>query len=311
MNGAIELTDNKSEKIDYDYSDYPFYVRKNILSHYPDFRAPNHWHDAVELTAVISGEMDYNVNGRTLHMRSDEGIVVNSVQMHFGYSEQKTDCEFICIILHPMVLCSIPSFGHDFIHPFISNAQVPYVSLSPNCLWQKEIYDRIISIYKNRQTETAPLRILSEFSAIWTLLYENMPSDDQKKLRRNRDLFIVKDMVSFIQNNYTEKITLSDIARSGSVGESKCYKLFLKYFSQSPNVYLNQYRLNKSIVLLQTTDMPVIEIALSVGFSGASYFSETFRKWTGKSPTRFRRDFPRIQEQRVPLAELSRRARSL
>ena len=37
--------------------------------------------------------------------------------------------------------------------------------------------------------------------------------------------------------------------------------------------------------------MPITEIALSVGFSGASYYAETFRKWFGQSPTAFRTDY--------------------
>ena len=237
--------------------------------------------------------MNYNVNGVISHLFSGQGIVVNAGQMHFGYSEQRSECEFICVLLNPMVLCSTPSFEQDFIEPVISNTQAPYICLSSECIWQKNIYERIISIYENRERKTAPLQILSDFSAIWSLLFENMPSDDKKNQRQNRELFIIKSMVQFIQKNYTEKITLSDIAKSGSVGESKCYKLFLKFFSQSPNVYLTQYRLNRSIDLLQTTDMPIIEIALSVGFSGASYYSETFRKWMNKSPTQFRKDFYR------------------
>ncbi|MBD5466964.1 MAG: helix-turn-helix transcriptional regulator [Lachnospiraceae bacterium] len=46
--------------------------------------------------------------------------------------------------------------------------------------------------------------------------------------------------------------------------------------------------MNKSIELLRYTDLSIIEIALSVGFSSASYYAETFRKWFGKSPSEFR-----------------------
>lgn len=293
MKASIKLMNDKSEKVNYNYPDYPFYIRKGILSSYPNFAAPNHWHDAIELIAVISGEMDYNVNGVISHLAQGQGIVVNAGQMHFGYSVQHTECEFICVLIHPMVLCPLPSLEQNFIEPVISNGQIPYIRLSSECLWQKDIYARIIFIYENRERKTAPLQILSKFSEIWSLLFEHMPPDGKKNQRRNWDLPIIKTMVEFIQSNYTEKITLSDIAKAGSVGESKCYKLFLKFFSQSPNVYLTQYRLNKSIHLLQTTDMPVIEIALSVGFGGASYYSETFRKWMKKSPTEFRKDFYR------------------
>ncbi len=63
-----------------------------------------------------------------------------------------------------------------------------------------------------------------------------------------------------------------------------------RYFSQSPNLYLNQYRLTKSAELLRETTMSITEIALSTGFSGASYYAETFRKWAGISPGEFRKN---------------------
>ena len=290
MKVSIKLAADKLEKVNYNYPDYPFYVRKGILSNYPNFTAPDHWHDAVELIAVVSGHMNYNVNGVISHLFAGQGIIVNAGQMHFGYSDQHSECEFICVLLHPVALCSIPSFEQDFIEPVVSNSKAPYICSSPEIVWQKNIYERIISIYQSRERKTAPLQILAEFSAIWLLLFEHMPPDNKKNPRQNRELSVIKTMVQFVQKNYAEKITLSDIANSGAVGESKCYKLFLKYFSQSPNVYLTQYRLNKSIDLLRTTDMPIIEIALSVGFSGASYYSETFRKWMNKSPSEFRKD---------------------
>ena len=97
-------------------------------------------------------------------------------------------------------------------------------------------------------------------------------------------------MAEFIQKNYMEKLSLADIAASGAVGQSKCCKLFARFFFQSPTMYLTQHRLTKSMELLLNTDLPVIEIALSVGFGSASYYTETFRKWIGKTPSEFRKE---------------------
>lgn len=57
---------------------------------------------------------------------------------------------------------------------------------------------------------------------------------------------------------------------------------------QSPNMYVTQYRLDKSTRLLKDTDKTVTEIAAAVGFNGSSYYAEAFRKWYGTSPTEFR-----------------------
>ena len=65
-------------------------------------------------------------------------------------------------------------------------------------------------------------------------------------------------MARFIQENYMEKISLADIAAAGAVGQSKCCKLFARFFFQSPTMYL-------------------------------TYYTETFRKWMGKTPSEFRK----------------------
>lgn len=292
MNTFIELNDDYSEKIHYNYPDYPIYTYRGILSHYPNYTAPNHWHNDIEFIAVLSGEMQYNINGETLLLQSGEGIVINAGQMHFGFSDTKSECDFICVLLHPMLLCSTPSFERSFVLPFIRNSKIPFIHLRQDIIWQHEIYTQITVIHSSKDFKTAPLKIMSSFSEIWSLLYENMPTDytEGVNTRQNFNLTIMKNMVGFIQKYYTKKISLADIAASGAVGQSKCCKLFSEYFSQTPNMYLNQYRLNKSIELLQTTDLSITEIALCVGFSNASYYAEIFRKWLNKSPTEFRRE---------------------
>ena len=97
------LKNDYSEKVQYDNPDYPFIVRRCLLSSYPNYAAPSHWHNDIELIAVLSGQMTYNVNGKRISLRKDEGIFINSCQMHFGFSEQKEECEFL---LHSSSSCT-------------------------------------------------------------------------------------------------------------------------------------------------------------------------------------------------------------
>lgn len=290
MTARIELKDDRSEKIHYNISGYPVYIRSGLLSRYPGYAAPNHWHNDIELIAVLSGQMNYNVNGVVVSLQGGSGIFINSGQMHFGFSDTRSECEFICILLHPMLLCAASSCEHDFILPVIRNSTAPFALLDSDIIWQQKILEQIHFMYENKDRKTAPLKILSAFSEVWSLLYDHLPPDHTASCLQSSDLTVTKNMVGFIQKNYARKISLADIASSGAVGQSKCCRLFAKYFSQTPNAYLNQYRLNKSMELLRDTDLSITEIALSAGFGGASYYAETFRKWVGKSPTAFRRD---------------------
>ena len=232
--------------------------------------------------------MDYNVNGEIIKLHKGEGIFVNARQIHFGFSASKTECNFVCVILHPMLLCSVPAYEHDFVLPVVRNHGVPFVFLTSDIDWQNSILEQIYLMDQCKDQKAAPLKVQSAFSVIWSLLYENLPLEDHAAVSASSDLTAARNMIGFIQNNYTRRISLKEIALSGAVGQSKCCKLFAKYFGQTPNTYLNQYRLNKSLELLQNGDMTITEIALSVGFGGASYYAETFRKCFGKSPTEYR-----------------------
>ena len=283
----LELKDDRSEKVRYDYADYPIYIRKALLSSYPNYAAPTHWHDDIEMIAVLSGEMQYNVNGEVITLKENEGIFVNAKQIHFGFSAEKKECNFICILLHPLMLCATYAYERDFVLPVLYSRNAAYIKLNFDILWQNTILENIKMMYSVREEKSAALKIQNLFLSIWIQLYDNIPPESQIK-RQYADLSVLKNMIGFIQQNYTTKITLADIAAAGAVGQSKCCKMFAKYIGQTPNIYLTQYRLDKSTVLLKNTDMTVTDIANAVGFNGSSYYAEAFRKWYGKSPSEYR-----------------------
>lgn len=285
----MKLKDDRSEKIRYDYSDYPIYIRQGLLSSYQNYAAPAHWHDDIELIAVLSGEMQYNVNGESVVLKEKEGIIVNARQLHFGFSEKQKECNFICILLHPLMLCTTSAYERDFVLPVLHNRNAAFVRLNKEIIWQKEILEDIERMYSIKNEKSAPIKVQTLFLNIWIRLYENITHENHPEMQ-NADFSIIKNMIGFIQQNYAVKVSLADIAASGAVGQSKCCKLFAKYISQTPNMYLTQYRLDKSTKLLKNTDMTVTEISYAVGFNGNSYYAETFRKWYGKSPTEYRNE---------------------
>lgn len=283
----IELLNDRSEKVNYSFTDFPIHISRMFVTDHQCYAVPAHFHDDIELIALRTGNINYNVNGEIVELKSGEGIIVNSRQMHFSYGNDGIQHDMICILLNPMLLCSISAFEQEFILP-VTKRGAAYIKLCGGIPWQNEILDIAEKLYTDRETKTAPLKAQSAFAYILALLMENVPPSDSGKNAIDGDLSIIKNMVSFIQQRYTEKISLGEIAASGAVGQSKCCKLFAKYLAQTPNGYLNQYRLSKSTELLEDTDMSVTRIAEATGFGGASYYAEVFGKFYGKSPSAYR-----------------------
>lgn len=231
--------------------------------------------------------MEYNVNGKIITIQKDEGIFINSRQVHYGFSKANEECEFICILIHPMMLCSTQDLEQKYVIPLLKNENISYIKLSEDQPWKRDMLELVKSIYREKEDTTAPLTILSSFYKIWSLVYKN--SETMLPSKKNSDFMLFKNMIGYIQKFYKKKITLSDIAKTGMVGQSKCCKLFDQYIGVTSNTYLIQYRLHQSTWYLKNTDMTITEIAQTVGFSGSSYYAEVFRKCYDKSPSEYRK----------------------
>lgn len=95
--------------------------------------------------------------------------------------------------------------------------------------------------------------------------------------------------IHFIRNNYSQQITLKMISDNVSLSPNYLSNLFKKELQVSLFEYLNRYRIEKAIELLMTTNVKTYEVAYAVGFSDESYFSKTFKKYTGKRPNEYKK----------------------
>lgn len=286
----IDIKDDRSERVKYDYPDFPVYIRKGLLSAFPGCTADSHWHDDIELIAVLSGQMDYNVNGQTIHLDEGEGIFINAKQLHYGFSAEHAECCFICILFHPLLLCVTGMFESAYVEPLLGSG-VSHFHLRPGIPWQARALRCIRGIYGSRDSCTAPLCIQGQLCLLWNEVIAH--TDLAAEKASDAKLTVLKNMISYIHAHYAEKLSLSDIASAGHISKRTCGTLFLAYQNKTPIGYLVDFRIRKSIELMRRTDMTILEISLAVGFSGSSFFAETFRKHMGQSPSQYRR---RIRE---------------
>lgn len=121
---------------------------------------------------------------------------------------------------------------------------------------------------------------LENESATW--LYDR----SRKKISRDRKA--LDTFLTYIHSHYTGKISLKDLADAVSVSPGECERLCKRLLHQTPMNYLMTYRIEQSIPLLVNTSYTITEIALQVGFSGASYYTEIFHRIMGITPSDYR-----------------------
>lgn len=281
-----------SETVSYNNPLFPAYIKYGILSSYPDYSAVSHWHKDLEFILIKEGSMTYNVNGELISLTKGNGIMVNSRQLHYGFSPDHKECEFICILLSPELLSGNEWFYQNYMEPVTENSCYPYLYLTGEN-WQHSVLEKIDRLYTDftaaQQQEPPYFTLMSEFLSIMKLLYENLDIKNYGTKEPSNDLISLKNMITYIEENFTQRITLESIALSGACCKSRCSSLFKKYLRETPMTYTARMRLRKSLSALLNSDKSITEIAYEHGFCGASYYCETFQKYYGTSPLQYRK----------------------
>lgn len=285
-----------SETVAYNNPLFPAYVRYGILSAYPDYSAVSHWHKDLEFILVKKGNMTYNVNGELIDLTEGTGIMVNSRQLHYGFSAEHKECEFICILLSPELLSGNEWFYQNCIEPITENSLYPYLFLSGEN-WQHSVLEKTDRLYASftatQEQELSYFLLIGEFLSIMKLLYENLDVKKHETIKPSNDLTALKNMITYIEEHFAQRITLENIALAGACCKSRCSLLFKKYLRETPMTYTAKLRLQKSLSALLNTDKTITEIAYEHGFCGASYYCETFQKYYETSPLQYRKASPK------------------
>ena len=94
----------------------------------------------------------------------------------------------------------------------------------------------------------------------------------------------IKKSIDYIHQNYKQHISLQDISNYIFLSHEYFSRLFKEEVGENFSSYLTNYRMKKAESLIKNTDMKISQIAIEVGYTNASYFSRSYKKFKGISP---------------------------
>lgn len=270
-----------SEKIIYEREDLPLKTWKTT---YIEF--PTHWHNETEFALMSKGCVKYNVNGENIVINEGDALFVKGKSLHYGERINDEKSEFTCLITEPYSLLG-KTFSEQ-INALYSDSVPPFIHFSHDNFFDRKI---ILSITEINQlySESSYISMMSSVYRLYDLLLKRLenihttPSPDSKQLEA------IKRMVGYIQNSYSAKMTVDDIAAAGLVCRSSCCNLFRSFLGKSPVDYLTEYRIYKAADMLRESDISITEICLCCGFSNSSYFTKVFGEIMGTTPREYRK----------------------
>ncbi len=106
---------------------------------------------------------------------------------------------------------------------------------------------------------------------------------------------VIKQAVQYLTLQFTQPISIEHMSNHLGYHRSHLCKLFRQATGFSPMQYLLKIRMQRAELLL-ATPMTIDQVASSVGYSDALYFSKKFRKWRGQSPSEYKNALRVISE---------------
>lgn len=143
-------------------------------------------------------------------------------------------------------------------------------------------YEAIFKKLVNQQSIDKTLEWLNEVSSnIITHIKNN----------RKKPPTLIQQIVTYVQDNYAEPLSLKVISQKFNISAAYLGKLFKEETGDNFTNYLNKLRIDKAKQLMRETPDKANKIALDVGYSDANYFYGIFKKYTGSYPSEYMEQF--------------------
>ena len=236
--------------------------------------------------------MHYRINNRSFHLKEGDIIFCNSNALHSGEMEHQKDCSYIPITFDPKLIYGFfrSTICTKYVDPVIQDLSVCGIHINYSQNWHNAFRDRMLEIITldKEHPDFYELDISIRMQIMWRLLAEHLPhqaatASDLTEYER------IRKILSYIEQNYMNRITLTDISESLHLCESECTRLFKRHMNTTLFAFLQEYRIERSLEYLNTKES-ISTIAEKTGFSDSNYYSKVFSKIKGCSPREYRKN---------------------
>jgi two-component system response regulator YesN len=122
----------------------------------------------------------------------------------------------------------------------------------------------------------------------WFKKLKNGLAYELNKRKNSHSNYLIVAVKDYIHTNYTQKLSLQDVASIFNVSPSYLSSIFKKYTNTSFSNYVAKVKIRHAEEMLKNSDMQIHEISEHLGFSDPYYFSRVFKKITGYYPKEYK-----------------------
>jgi AraC-like DNA-binding protein/mannose-6-phosphate isomerase-like protein (cupin superfamily) len=243
--------------------------------------------DRVEILYILEGEGYHTIGKNTYETKTGDLLIINEGILHEERVRGEKPLKYCVCAVTDMQIC-----GKKKNH-IISRLQQPIIKTGQENIFLNNIYQLLI----NESLSEDPLKneicsMLSEVLIGKILDYFETHKDSvkiDKEMMEETENDIVTNVCMYLDQNFKEKISLTEIARQACVSPWYLERIFKKNTGSSVTQYMIDRRLGYAQNLLRDTAKSISVIAEEAGYDNPSYFSQLFKKKFGCNPGAYRK----------------------
>ena len=259
--------------------EYP-YTQYFIRNAKKAFHIPVHWHDELEIIYVKKGKLMICIQEEWFEGAPEQLFFVNPGELHFMESEDLS-VEYYTI-LFPMEFISF--WSEDIIEQKKRRLPVSILKSEMEETVRALIEELIHTNNEKAYGYTFHTRIL-----LLQIMEQFMKEKLFLPVTVGNNVTLQREMISYIQEHYDEKITLQMLAEEFHLSEKYISEYFKEHFSIGFMQYVGHLRMTKAKHLLLDTDLSVTDVAFSCGFNSVNLFIRKFKELYQMTPLQYRK----------------------
>ncbi|WP_105614089.1 AraC family transcriptional regulator [Vallitalea okinawensis] len=250
---------------------------------YEEYQANQKWGpkviDHYLLCYIFEGQGILEVNHVKYPIRKGQGFLISPNTLSLFKADRK----------YTLKLSSVGFFGYK-VEEYLFRANLfpenPIFTYDKDNYLKKEFEQLNELSYRGNNRYC---KMMSNLYAIMARLIDISDCSVKKTSKSELSDYYVRKALEFIDMNYSRKLTISDIADFIGLDRKYFHYIFRKKLHLSPQEYIINYKMNKSVHLMKNKYLTISDIARSVGYEDQFHFSKLFKKSKGLSPSEYRK----------------------
>lgn len=261
-----------------------FRVNNIVLKDLVESSTAPHQHNYEEIIVVINGTLEHFIDFESTLLKAPFVSFITKGKPHkIRPIDNQEDCDGFVIRFQSEFVSETIFQLYHFFH---DNANIVFAS-------QRE-FDRFVSLCEmlneEAQQETLDYSIVrSLLNTMLTILESEKRKSIENFAAGNKDNQFVK-FLQLLENNYHRPIGVSFYAEKLQMSARNLNFICQRILQKSVTEIIQTRKLIQAKNLLTTSDKTIYEIGFEIGYKEKSYFSNIFKKKTGKTPSQFRNE---------------------